>query len=173
MHIFVQSKDGGEFEKCSPKYENFKFLATNVFMVLIFVQSRKVRNNLEENKYKWCKVMGTSLFETKMKQLYAQIDTEYYARMTVKRTVSKNVTSVPILVPTHYTFRQFISKRKQHIGQRTFLRTSFLKPAGLRKVVHRTKSFHFKHHWQCTCYIQHVCYTFFFLQKDSKTSKNK
>lgn len=105
---------------------------------------------------------GHFTLRNKMKQLYAQIDTEYYARMTVKRTVSKNVTSVPILVPTHYAFRQFISKRKQHIGQRTFLRTSFLKPAGLRKVVHRTKSFHFKHHWQCTCYIQHVCYTFFF-----------
>lgn len=87
-------------------------------MVLIFVQSRKVRNNLEENKYKWCKVMGTSLFETKMKQLYAHIDTEYYARMTVKCTVSKNITFVPIPAPTHYVFRQFVIKKKR-IGQRT------------------------------------------------------
>uniref|UniRef100_A0A224YAM0 Uncharacterized protein n=1 Tax=Rhipicephalus zambeziensis TaxID=60191 RepID=A0A224YAM0_9ACAR len=129
-------------------------------MVLVFVQSRSVWNNLENNKYKWCKVMGSSLFQTKMMQLYAQINTQYYARMTVKCTVSKNITFVPIPAPTHYVFIQFIVKRKQRIGQRACfcepVSNSFLKPAGLQKVVHRTKSFCFKHHWQCTCYLQHI-----------------
>lgn len=82
-------------------------------MVLVFVLSRSVPNNLDNNKYKWCNVMGSSLFETKMKQLSAQINTEYYARMTVKCTVSKNITFVPIPASTHYVFRQFVIKKKK------------------------------------------------------------
>lgn len=81
-------------------------------MVLVFFLSRSVPNNLDNNKYKWCNVMGSSLFETKMKQLSAQINTEYYARMTVKCTVSKKITFVPIPAPTHYDFRQFVIKKK-------------------------------------------------------------
>lgn len=156
MHAIMQSKGRGQYEECSPtRTSNF-----NVFMVLFFVQPRSVLNNLDNNKYKWCKVMGGSHVKTKWKQHSAQINTKYYARMTVKHTVSNNITLCPFLHQHITSSGSSLLKENNNASDSTQfgepVSNIFLKPAGLQKVVHRTKSFHFKHHWQCTCYLQHI-----------------